>query len=257
MQLAVAWPALDDRRSRLGGPGGRDRDLDDPLRQGAAPRPAAGPRALAFDRTRGQGRSSTKPSGRQNNDDPSRFRTFQGRACGRWRGVAVGSRTGRRGRLRQGPADRQGEQHHRAAHDRGRRGVRGFDPGGLHRAVPEGERDHGRAREPERAWQAARDGRGGCGHLGPARARQPGTGAGQGAEPGRAARLGRDRARAGLRRGQGPVRLRLPVLLDDHGLARGRQGAGQLAGVLGHQELPGQARAARLSDLHPADGAAG
>ena len=131
-----------------------------------------------------------------------------------------------------------------------------FDPGGLPRAVPEEQRHHGDPREPERARQAARHGRGGRGDLGPARALQPRARAGEGARPGRAARLGRDRPAADVRRGQGRVRLRLPVLLDHHGLARGRQGAAELAGFLGRRGLPGQAGAAGLSHLHPADGAA-
>ncbi len=131
-----------------------------------------------------------------------------------------------------------------------------FDPGGLPRALPEGERHHGDPREPERARQAPRDGRGGRGDLDPARAREHRARAGQGSRSGRAARLGRDRPHADLRRGQGRVRLRLSVLLDDLRLARGRQGAGELGGPVRHRGLPRHARVPRLPELHPADGAA-
>ena len=121
----------------------------------------------------------------------------------------------------------------------------------------EGERDRGGAREPERTRQAARHGRGRRRHLRGARALEPRARAGQGARSGRAARLGRDRPAADVRGGQGRERLRLPVLLDHHGLARRRQGAAELAGLLGRRGFPGQAGAAGLRRLHPADGAAG
>ena len=48
-------------------------------------------------------------------------------------------------------------------------------------------------------------------------------------------------------RGQERVRLRLPVLLDHHGVAQGREGAEELHRVLRHQGVPGQALPARLS----------
>ena len=81
--------------------------------------------------------------------------------------------------------------------------------------------------------------------------------AGQEARPDREARLGGDQSRADVPRGQERVRLRLPVLLDHHGVAQGREGAEELRRVLRHQGVPRQALPAGLSALLPAVRAAG
>ena len=146
--------------------------------------------------------------------------------------------------LRDGAGAVQGDPHDRI----GRR-VRRFDREGLYRAavkktgikvVRESPSSLGKLRALVESGQTTHDAvRAGLGH-------HP---AGQEARPDREDRLGRGQSRADVPRGQERVRLRLPVLLDHHGVAQGRQGAEELHRVLRHQGLPGQALPAGLPAL--------
>ena len=123
-----------------------------------------------------------------------------------------------------------------------------FDPEGLHRAAVQVKTGIKVVREsPARSASCARWSRAARPHHDAVRAGLGRRAAGQEARPDRKGRLGCGQSRGDVSRGQGRVRLRLPVFLHHHGVAGRREGAEKLHRVLRQQGVPGQALPARLS----------